>query len=169
MKLIYRCLCLVLGAVLGSGCSDSTDPVEYGPIAEYGVPTGTVRISGRVTSDMGGPINGIQVTFPGAGADTTDTQGNWSIDQDRVFITCIEDDQTECIINADDIDGPDNGGVFLSSQVALDLVQTKPGSGWNTGTWEQHDISITMMTDAVEYGPPVARVEPPVPPTEADR
>ena len=43
MKLIYRCLCLVLGAVLGSGCSDSTDPVEYGPIAEYGVPTGTVR------------------------------------------------------------------------------------------------------------------------------
>lgn len=168
MKLIYRCLCLVLGAVLGSGCSDSTDPIEDDPIAEYGMPSATVRVDGRVTDMIGLPIPGIEVTFPGAGVDTTDAQGNWSIDNEQVFLGCTMDDQVDCSVIAKDIDGPVNGGPFPSSEVVLDLVQTKPGSGWNTGTWEQHDINIEMI-DAVEYGPPMARVKPPESSSKEDR
>ena len=169
MKLIYRCLCLVFGAILGSGCSDSTEPVEYGPMPEYGVPTGTVRLDGRVIDDRGAPIPGVEVSVVGAGADTTDAGGKWSIDEDQAYIPCVSTDQNDCILQAKDIDGPDNGGPYPTAQVLLDLVQTEPGSGaFDLGTWEQHGIDVTM-TDAVEYGPPQAKVPRPHPPSDGDQ
>ncbi|RKZ19914.1 hypothetical protein DRQ50_01095 [bacterium] len=169
MRLIYRCLCLVFGAILGSGCTDSTEPVEYGPMPEYGVPTGKVLVDGQVVDDLGVPVPGIEVSFHNTGTDTTDARGIWSIDRENAFINCVTNDQQACVLTVRDIDGADNGGPFPTADVLLNLVQTEPGSGsFDLGTWEQHGINI-VMSDAVEYGPPVAKVELPAPPTGDDR
>ena len=162
MKLIYRCLCAVLGAILGTGCSsNSTEPVEYGPMPEYGVPTARIRLDGRVLDSGGTPIAGIEVALAEAQADTTDANGHWSIAQDGAYIPCIISSTTACTVAASDIDGAANGGPYPTVDVTLDLAQTAPGSGYlDLGTWEQHGVDITM-TDAAEYGPPLARRPPP--------
>jgi len=151
MKLIYRCICMVLGTILGTGCSsDMNDPVEYGPgpMPEYGVPTGTVSITGRVIDNVGEPIPGVEVNFNGAGADTTDAEGNWAINRDHVFFSCDINSGDDCTVEAKDIDGPDNGGPYPPSEVTLDLEQTEPSSGsYHLGTWEQHGVDI-VMTEA---------------------
>jgi len=162
MKLIYRCLSLVLGAILGAGCSDTTDPVEYGPMPEYGVPSGHLVIDGTVRNTLGQPVPGIEVAFNGAGADTTDAAGAWSIDREYAFIPCAMISEADCTVAAEDIDGPANGGPYLPNQTLLDLIQTDPGSGsWDLGTWEQHGISITLTEVAAEYGPPPAKMAAP--------
>lgn len=168
MRLIYRCLCMVFGAILGSGCSDSVDPdPEYGPAAEYGMPHATVRLDGRVVDHRGQPIPGVAVSFEGAGADTTDALGAWTIETGQALVPCIIGG-TDCSILATDIDGPANGGPYPPAQQPLDLEQTEPGDGrWYYGTWEQHGLDITM-TDAVEYGPPCAEARQPEPPGAAD-
>ncbi len=146
MKLIYRYICIALGAILGSGCSDSTspDPVEYGPMPEYGVPSGTVHASGRVLDNEGTPVQGIQVSVEFALPDTTDAQGNWAIDQNSTYIPC-SDGQTDCLVEAEDIDGPDNGGTYPTASVVLELEQTEPGSStFDLGTWEQHGLDIVL-------------------------
>lgn len=162
MKMIYRCLCAVLGAILGSGCSsNSTEPVEYGPMPEYGVPTARVRLDGRVLDPVGAPIPGIEVAFDGAGTDTTDAGGNWSLAAEGTYVPCIDSSTPACAVTATDIDGAANGGPFPAVEATLDLEQTAPGSGYlDLGTWEQHGLDITM-TDAAEYGPPLARRQRP--------
>jgi len=165
MKLIYRCLCTILGAVLGSGCSDSTSPEpEYAPPQpEYGVPTATVHVTGKTVDAGGRPIPGILVTMAGAGSDTSDAAGEWAIDNDHAFIPCVEDPVTACKVVAEDIDGPDNG-IYPDMEHVLNLVQTEPGSGHlDLGTWEQQNVDIAMEV-FVEYGPPVAKVPEPEPP-----
>lgn len=165
MKLIYRCLCVALGAILGSGCSDSTEPVEYGPQPEYGVPTGTIRLDGRVINRLGAPVAGIEVSFAGARPDTTDAAGTWAIDEENASFFCVLNDQEDCLLSARDIDGAANGGPYFAPDMVLDLVRTRPGSGsFDIGVWEQHGIDV-VMDEGVEYGPPVAKVRPPQPPS----
>ena len=108
------------------------------------------------------------VSFAGARADTTDAAGNWSIDQASTFIPCAALGSADCVVAAEDIDGAANGGPYPPVQVVLDLTQTVPGSaGWDQGTWEQHAVDI-VMDDAVEYGPPIARMPQPKPATGLD-
>lgn len=158
MKLIYRCLCTVLGAILGAGCSnDPGEPVEYGPMPEYGVPTGKVRVDGRVLDRAGTPIPGIEVAFAAGAADTSDGGGAWSITADDIHIPCAGDGARACTVVATDIDGAVHGGPYPSVETTLHLNRTSPGQGsWDQGTWEQHGLDIAM-DDAVEYGPPRAR------------
>lgn len=156
MKRIYRFLSAVLGAILGAGCSNnSAEP------AEYGMPTGKVRLDGRVHNQMGAPIPGIEVALAGARAATTDAGGNWSIADENIYLPCVGNGATACAVAASDIDGAANGGPFPTVEVALNLAQTEPGSGhWDQGTWEQHGVDIEMG-DAAEYGPPRARMPAP--------
>ncbi len=159
MKLIYRCFCAVLGAILGSGCSDSSEPVEYGPMPEYGVPSGTVRVDGRAIDALGAPIPGIVVGLPVYGEyadlDTTDAAGRFDLEASGVR-PCPLDSDGVCTVKAADIDGPANGGPYPVATAPLDLQRTVPGSGsWDLGTWEQHGLDI-LMDDAAEYGPPPA-------------
>lgn len=162
MKLIYRCLCAFLGAILGSGCStNSTEPVEYGPVPEYGVPTGKVRLDGRVLNQVGVPIPGIEVAFADGGTDTTDSLGKWAIAAENIYIPCANHGTTACTVAASDIDGAANGGPFATVEMPLSLTQTEPGSSYyDQGTWEQHGVDIEMR-DAAEYGPPLARMPAP--------
>lgn len=158
MKLLYRCLCAVLGAILGSGCSDnSSEPVEYGPMPEYGVPTGRIRLAGRVLDLAAAPVPGVEVAFPGAQPDTTGADGSWSINGQYFQLPCVDDGAPACAVSATDIDGAANGGPYAPVTLAADPVQVEPGSGYfDRGAWEQSGLDITMG-DAAEYGPPRAR------------
>lgn len=150
MKLIYRCICMVLGAILGTGCSDMNEPAEYGPgpMPEYGVPTGVLSISGRVVDEQGDSVPGVQVSFMEGQSDTTDAQGSWDINDPNVYFPCTMDDEADCTVAARDIDGSANGGPYPAAEMDLDLVQTEPSSGsWYLGTWQQHEIEI-VMTEA---------------------
>ncbi len=147
MKMIYRCFCLFLGALLGTGCDDRDDPVEYGPgpMPEYGVPTGHVIISGQVNDGLGDPIEGIEVSFVNAAPTTTDASGNFSINQENVYVPCAESSGSSCSIEARDVDGEDNGGDHVTVEMELDLDQTDPGAGsYDQGTWEKHDVEVSM-------------------------
>ena len=159
MKLIYRCLCLVLGSILGSGCSDNTG------LAEYGMPYGKLRLDGRVTDDQGTPIPGVQVHYAYSKADTTDADGKWSINDDWASVWCATSEQEDCTVGATDIDGPDNGGTYQPKEVELDLLQTEGASGdWYQGRWEQHNIEIIVTTET----PPEPQ-DPPKSKTEEDQ
>lgn len=139
MKLIYKCICLVLGAVLGAGCDSDTggDPVEYG------MPHGTLRIDGHVRDEQGEPIAGVRVAYASSEPDTTDSNGAWSIEDDYAWVSCAEGDTTTCVVRATDIDGTENGE-FEDTVVPLDLEQTAPGEGWYEGVFEQHDIDVVL-------------------------
>lgn len=138
MKLIYRCICLVLGALLGAGC-DSDD----GTRVEYGQPHGTLRLDGHVQDEAGDPIAGIQVYHYGCEPDTTDAQGAWAIEDEFAQVPCSEGDSLRCAVVASDIDGAE-GGQYKEALELLDLTRTEEGSGWYEGTFEQHDIDLVL-------------------------
>lgn len=155
MKMIYRCICMVLGAILGTGCSDINDP-EYGPLPmpEYGVPTGSVSVTGRVVTESGDPIPGVEVGFGWTGVDTTDVEGNWDISRNNSYYPCEESSEGACIVEAKDIDGEDNGGPYPLAQVELDLIQTESPSGsYDLGKWEQHNVIIEMIDADKKWKP----------------
>ena len=156
MKFIHRCWCLLLGALLPSACSDNTN----GPLPEYGMPQATVKLDGEVVDVAGAPVRDIVVEMSGFGSTTTDASGKWLLDEVG-YSSCVEDDKLSCGLEAKDVDGPANGGPYPPSLVVLDLQQTQPGSGWNLGTFEQHDVRIVMDDVAVEYGPQCATAKRP--------
>jgi len=121
---------------------------------EYGVPTGTIHVAGRVVDDQGAPIPGAQVTFDYAEFDTTDAEGTWALNQENAYFPCANGGQAHCTVEAEDIDGPANGGPYPPSEVVLNLVQTEPGSGsWDQGTWEQENIEIVLTNNKKESAP----------------
>lgn len=155
MKFIHRCWCLLLGAFLPNACSENPyDP----PAPEYGAPYATVIVDGVVVDNLGAPIRNIRVEMNGFGATTSDTLGNWSIDTEG-FASCVADTQIACGLEATEVDGLENGGPYQPTMVVLELEQTSPGSGFNLGTFEQHEITIVMEDMALEYGPQCAAAE----------
>lgn len=152
MKFLHRCWCLLLGALLPSSCTE--DAVD--PAPEYGAPHATVILDGVVVDNLGAPVKDIVVEMDHFGSTTSDALGNWSL-QGVGFDACVVDTLVACGLVATDVDGPDNGGPYAPTLVALDLEQTAPGSGFNLGTYEQHDIRIVMEDIPVEYGPQCAK------------
>lgn len=150
MKLIYRWLCLALGAFLGSGCEsdDCNSPTGR---------TATVHVDGQVVDQSGAPLANIHVAFEDGKSDTTDAAGDWSIvATGTVPAACVEDDQSPCMLAAHEIGYPE-GRIYLPHRSALDLVQAEDGQGdWDLGLWEQRDIRVVMQANAVLYGPPCA-------------
>jgi len=144
MKLIYRYLCLALGALLGTGCDHGTFEPDYGsPQPEYGVPTGSIVVSGVVQDAEGGGIEGIEVELAEAGLDTTDVLGRFSIERQSIFLPCLAGNDI-CAILARDIDGAANGS-YADGSADLELQQTEPGQGsWDLGTFEDTDVTIVL-------------------------
>ena len=151
MKFLHRCWLLLLGTLLPSACGDN--PIDA---VEYGAPIANLKVDGVVVDYAGTPVKDIVVEFDGFGSTTSDAEGDWSLESSG-YSSCLADTQVVCGLVASDVDGSDNGGPFLPTLVPLDLVKTKPGSGWNVGTYEQHDIRIVMEEIAAEYGVPCAK------------
>ena len=151
MKFLHRCWILLLGTLLPSACGDN--PIDT---VEYGAPIANLKVDGVVVDNVGAPVKDIVVELEGFGSTTSDAEGDWSLETSG-FSSCLADTQVVCGLVASDVDGPDNGGPYPPTLVPLDLVKTKPGSGWNVGTYEQHDIRIVMEDILVEYGVPCAK------------
>lgn len=152
MRFLNRCWCLLLGMLLPSSCSDS----GVDPTPEYGVPQATVILDGTVVDNLGAPVKGIVIEMDHFGSTVSDSLGSWSM-EDIGFDACVADTQVACGLVATDVDGSENGGPYPPTLVALDLEQTKPGNGFDMGTYEQHDITIVMEDVIVEYGPQCAK------------
>lgn len=154
MRIFYRCVCLVLGALLGAGCDSGTDP-DPNNVAEYGMPYGKLRIDGHVRDETGQPIAGVRVSHGGyyGTADTTDASGAWAIADDFAAVPCTPGDSTRCAVLAEDIDGAENGA-FEQKVRLLDLTRTEDGEGWYQGRYEQHGIDIVMPESEPEKDEP---------------
>ena len=151
MKLIYRYICLALGAILGAACGQDSDE-NNDPIApEYGVPTGTVTVSGVVQDAEGQGIEGIEIELTNSERDTTDVLGRFSIQGQGIFLPCLYGNTT-CQVQARDIDGAANGS-YIDASVDLDLQQTAPGQGgWDMGTFVDQNVNIVMDPERASEG-----------------
>ena len=147
----------MIGVLLPGACSDNGLEPEplYGPVPEYGAPHATVILDGVVVDGTGDPIRDIAVELDGFGGTTSDSLGRWSLN--RVgYSSCLTDSLVGCGLEATDVDSTENGGPYLPELVILDLDKTQDGSGYNLGTFEQHNIRIEMDETAVLYGPQCA-------------
>jgi putative lipoprotein (rSAM/lipoprotein system) len=145
MRVLYRCAAVVLGAILGFGCNQSQQPVEYGQ------PYATLKLDGQVTAaGSGNPITNILVTLR-QDSDMqsevrSDAQGHWSMRLDHGPL-CGTTGSDPCSLSVSDTDGPAQGGTFANVSLPLDLVRTEAGGGWYEGTFEQHDIEIELTEE----------------------
>lgn len=143
-KLLYGFLMTILGF---SGCDGIFEtPVEYGqPYAEF-------KLVGEVKSEEGKPIKGIRVIVKPYIAHTeqqyldwyrdtlfTDAEGKFS--KEKLKHTWPNEMKGSTII-FEDIDGPENGGEFMSKTLndkEFTVEQVKKGSG----NWYDGDFLVT--------------------------
>jgi putative lipoprotein (rSAM/lipoprotein system) len=171
----YKLASAVLGALIGSACGDDVETNNGGGAgsgatagtggtgltagtggtglaAEYGMPMAHYEISGTVVAENGGqPIQGIEVTLDET-MDTvsTDANGDFTISADS-FAFCSAD-PCDANLTATDVDGAAGGGEFETTNVAISMQQTEPGSGtWDDGTYEAQDVDVSMA-DAASGG-----------------
>jgi len=138
MRTIYRLLAGIVGGMLSlTGCGDN--PFES-PRAEYGSPSATFRLTGRVTdATTQEGIPGVQVRFRYAQPDTTDASGAFEFPQQRYGYYAEEN-----LVRADDIDGPENGD-YDSLELPVTFEQTAPGDGnWFMGSFERLGFEIPL-------------------------
>jgi putative lipoprotein (rSAM/lipoprotein system) len=108
------------------------------------MPHATYKFSGKITAAITeAPIKGIRVSFPDRETTSSDAQGAWSLVAEGCR-PCGLGGWGPCEIIFTDVDGADNGGTFAELSFPLEPTQTQPGSGWNEGTFEQHDIETEL-------------------------
>ena len=140
----YERITITLLGLIGllTGCN-----LIHSPVAEYGVPHADYEINGTVTDSItSAPVKNVQVTISRSvttvqkdttftHVDTlavkgTDSSGKY----DAQFQTFpLEDLSFNVKVN--DIDGPSNGGEFLSKQldIVFKLSDLSGGKGWYNG------------------------------------
>lgn len=139
MRLIYRLLVTSLGLLGFAGCGESN--------VMYAQPYAVYRLDGQVvTVKEKQPITGIEIYLlpRRTGIAFSDTSGFWEFDGH------VYDEVSSCSLYVRDVDGDSNGGKFEDKKVPLTLTKTAAGSGWDLGTYEQHDIQIELDPDSTK-------------------
>jgi putative lipoprotein (rSAM/lipoprotein system) len=144
LKFLEATLLSVLSLL--TGCDDLPIHINN-PMVEYGMPHADFVLQGTVTRAGGNrqPIPNIRVVRPYdpdnllAPGDTvyTDEQGKFVIGFDDYEF--FNNSTSKYRLNAEDIDGPENGGQFQSATVTGTFTrknQTKKGDGWFLGRFE---------------------------------
>jgi len=158
MKAVYKCICMLLGAFIGSGCSGGSESVspEYGPpqpITEYGVPYATYILSGSVSDENDQPIPGIGIRIRDSYYGDhypvySDESGEWELTE--YLSELCQSSEEGCNLEVNDVDGEENGGTFADQTIQLNLEQTEEASDWHLGTFAQDDIAVELS----EASPP---------------
>lgn len=128
---------------------------------EYGTPSSDYLIKGKVTeTDVLKPIKDIQVirrsrwNAPHRN-DTVRTAADGSYE-----LKFEEPQQDEIVIYAEDVDGLENGGAFVTDTIRVkvsDLKQTKKRNGWYMGEFEKTDVNFKLKHETLAmYGTPTA-------------
>lgn len=140
---------LLSGALVLLGFASCDDSKEM-----YGSPTVKFQVKGKVTSDAGTPLEGIQVLVrknwdndPLGGSDTiyTDAKGEFASPE----VTVGGLNAQKAYFN--DVDGNVNGGTFKSDSIALkemDKKQLEKGGEWYAGKFElTTTVKLKKRTD----------------------
>lgn len=164
MKEMFLNICRVMLGLLGisavSACNG--DPTPPDVVAEYGVPHADYVVSGKVTDEAGTPIKGIQVSSLAGDeyhhqCDTvyTDDDGGYEI---RGMVDFLG---PEVDVRYEDVDGEENGGLFMTEDRKVALEKQEEGSGWYDGLFAAFGVDVKMIEEdtVCEYGVPYATFE----------
>lgn len=147
-KLLWMLLAL-LGFAPSCIDSENDDPDPY--ICEYGTPSASFSVKGKVTDDEQVPIPGIQVKlgedYLGSEEVFTDENGEFAFV--KAFAHSIPKTPVPLIFT--DVDGEENG---LFDSVSVD-VQFEQNPDVNHNSWYQGDF----IADDVEVRMPAAKAE----------
>jgi hypothetical protein len=148
----------VLISLLGfiTGCTRDEESKEV--IALYGVPNAEYIVKGNVTNSANGAaINNIRIVMTNTNlsqsSDTTytDSQGNYTV-QVRDYYNSIQTYK----VTASDEDGFQNGGVFQSDTLKVQLDHNNKltnGAGWNNGVYQKTGQNFSLKYSCtVLYG-----------------
>ena len=120
----------------------TTTSCEYIPqvLAEYGTPTMDFEVSGKVVNQDSAPIAGIKVSCrvfydPGVATVLTSEDGSFNISGTAM----------RPLLEFEDIDGPENGGEYVSRKEEIKVDQVGKGDGhWYMGKYESKGVVIKM-------------------------
>jgi putative lipoprotein (rSAM/lipoprotein system) len=127
-------------AIFGIGGACSFGGCAYGTPVEYGTPTATFKVAGKVSSEEGTKIKGIRVVMRNDTAHT-DVDGKFQV-QTVDFPTDVDFD-----IEFDDVDGELNGA-FQSLDTIVSFVNPKfknPDGHWYSGE-KSKEINVKLKS-----------------------
>ena len=139
MKNLILNVCRWALAALGVAAIGSCDKFEPG--AEYGCPTMTFRVSGKiVNSTTDQPVKGIAVTCDD---DRDDPEVITSESGEFVYESLAFPDKS-IVLKFTDSDGSENGS-YLEKEIEVKLTQSKPGTGtWDGGTYVADELNVKL-------------------------
>lgn len=145
-KRIYSLLCAWILSLLGfSSCDDGFKIGGGGkePIAcEYGCPYTEFTLKGTVTDAKSNPIKGIKVTLKEIFEDemyeklTEFTDENGKVEYHDGYADIGAFGQPDYVLVFEDVDGTENGGLFSSKTIDVELKMIEEGERWKVGTYE---------------------------------
>jgi len=147
MKKLIKNIARALMASLGFAAA-SCDKIHLGKeeggemMVMYGVPYATYTSKGSVTDNAGNALKNIVVTRHGEELTATDTDGNFSIKSEVVGFG-----RDTLVLNFHDVDGPENGGSFTTTQATVKLTKTSDGdknNSWFLGEYTGSDVKVVM-------------------------
>ena len=150
MKNILLRFCRWALTALGITAVGSCERFE--PVAEYGCPTMTFRVTGKiVNSDTGQPVKGIAVSCDD---DWDDPEVITSDDGEFVYESYAFP-ADKIILKYKDSDGEANG-YYISKEGPVILKKAQDGTGtWDSGLYVAENLQIKMDEDfPVMYGTP---------------
>lgn len=152
MKMTVKRLLSGALVLLGFGsCSNASDDEDIR--LEYGTPTAEYQVKGKVTSDAGEPLEGIQVIVKDDYAYFKKGENAFKYRHDTIYTDVkgefiSHEANSHGIYNQkiflNDIDGDANGGTFKSDSVAVEKMEkklVKDATGWYKG---QYELSTTV-------------------------
>lgn len=138
--------CSLLLKLLGFGASVSGCIIGA---VEYGCPSATYEVKGKVQDENGNPLSGIRVGFgdtPLENSTLTGPDGSFESGPFTAFPT------DEMVVSAMDVDLMEGGGYFGSASDTVKLVQTSSGDGhWDSGTFEGGTTIVMKRDDPSAY------------------
>ena len=151
MKNLLMRFCRWALAALGVTAVGSCE--RFTPVAEYGCPTMTFRVTGKIVdTDTGKPVKGIAVSCDD---DWEDPKVITSDDGEFVYES-YGYPADRIVMKFDDADGEENGW-YISRKEQVNLKKSESGKGtWDFGLYVSEKLEIKLTEDLpCMYGTPV--------------
>ena len=150
MKDIFIRFCRWALTVLGITAVGSCEQFE--PVAEYGCPTMTFRVSGKIVDSITGkPIKGIAVSCD----DDWDNPEVITSENGEFVYESYAFPKESIVLKFTDSDD-DANGLYFMKEIEVKLTQSKPGaSTWDSGLYVADDMNVKLDEEvAPMYGTP---------------
>ena len=103
----------------------------------YGTPNMDFKVSGKVTDDKANPIAGIKVSYE-------DRNGIVEIYSAKDGSFTAVGNGMDARLRLEDVDGPENGGEFVTKEELVKLEKVSDGDGWYKGRFEAENVTIVL-------------------------